>query len=663
MSRGRRRIRRGTALGGIALAIVGVTSAPASAHALLERSTPSANETLDRAPSALALMFTEPPDPGLSSIHLLDSSGRDIGLGPLNVTGRTITVPVTGSLADGTYTVAWRVVSRTDGHVTANAFAFGVGQPPSRVARGAGAPTESPFPSVLSVAAKWLLYVGLAVLLAAALIPSLVLRVRRLVAWPVVAAAGAAAVGWAGLVWAERSSIGVSASAFLTSESGRPYVWLGIAIAVAVAATLGWLASAKAPLLRVVGASAAAAMLVRAIGGHADSGSLPAIEITAQFLHLVAIGVWIGGLVWLALLVRGIDGAQRPEAVRRFSTTAGLALGVVAATGVIRAIDEIGGVWHLGRLFSTDYGWTLSAKVAASAALIALGAWNRYVNVPRTANGPAGTTALRRVVSAEVVLAAGILALTGLLTGLPPAVSVAAQQTSVANVPLVVSGSDFATTVRARVTIAPGIVGANHFSVRVADYDSGAPVPARRVSIGFTPMSHPDVSSSTLELRRAPDGEWMGSGSQISLDDRWQLLLVVQTATGSTQVHLEVSPRVPAGRTTQARSEGQPTLFTTTYAAGASLQTYVDPGTPGTNQVHATAFDANGDELPLRTISLIAIPPDGRAEVLKPIRFSPGHYAANVDVAPGTWTFEIRAASNAGATLDARFRQAFEGSG
>jgi hypothetical protein len=249
------------------------------------------------------------------------------------------------------------------------------------------------------------------------------------------------------------------------------------------------------------------------------------------------------------------------------------------------------------------------------------------------------------------------------LTGLPPAVSVAAQQPSGAQGPLVVWGSDFATTVKARVAIAPGTVGANHFSVRVVDYDTGEPVPARRVSIGFTPLSHPDVSSSTLELRRGPGGEWMGSGSQISLDDRWQLLLVAQTATGSTQVHLELSPRVPTGRMVASRSEGQPTLYTTTYAGGASIQTYVDPGTLGTNQVHATAFDADGDELPLQTISLIAIPPDGRAEVLEPIRFSPGHYAANVDLAPGAWIFEIRAASDKGATLDARFRQTFGGSG
>ena len=39
-------------------------------------------------------------------------------------------MPITDPLADGTYTVTWRVVSVDDGHVTAGAFAFGVGTPP-----------------------------------------------------------------------------------------------------------------------------------------------------------------------------------------------------------------------------------------------------------------------------------------------------------------------------------------------------------------------------------------------------------------------------------------------------------------------------------------------------------------------------------------------------
>jgi copper transport protein len=513
----------------------------------------------------------------------------------------------------------------------------------------------------LSIVAKWLFYAGLAVLLAAAVIVVLVLGLERPPRSLPVIAAGAAVLGWVGVVAAEGSTIGVSASAFLSSASGLPYVWLGVVTGAAAASAIVWLLTSRRTVLWVTALLAAAAMLVRSIGGHADAGRLPALEVAAQFAHVLAVSIWIGGLIWLLLLLRRIEPAHRPDAVQRFSTTAGLALAVVAATGIVRALDELGGPTHLGRLFDSDYGWTLVAKIAVSVALIGGGAWNRYINVPRTANGPGGERSLRRVLAAEAVLAVGIFALTGLLTGLPPATSASAQAAPSRQGPLVVTGSDFATTVRTRLEISPGTVGTNRFTADVVDYDTGRPVDADRVSLRFSALSNPALPSSTLQLHPATAGTWAGNGSGISIDDRWQLLLTVQTATGSTQVDLEVSPRVPTGHLSVARAEGQPTLYTTTFDDGTSIQAYVDPGAPGPNQLHATAFDPQGSELPLHAISLIAIPPDGKGIVLDPQRFSPGHYAANVAITPGAWRFEIRALSHTAGVLDARFSQTFEG--
>jgi copper transport protein len=404
-------------------------------------------------------------------------------------------------------------------------------------------------------------------------------------------------------------------------------------------------------------------MLARSIGGHADAGSLPALEVLAQFAHVVAVGIWIGGVVWLLLALGRIEPLRRADAVRRFSTTAGIALAVVAATGLVRALDELGGPTHVGRLFSTDYGLALAVKVALALALVATGAWNRYVNVPRVANGPGRETGLRRVLTAEAFLAAAILAVTALLTGLPPAVTASAHATRPAAGPLVVTGSDFATTVRARLQISPGTVGSNRFVARVVDYDTGRPVEAEHVTLRFSALSNPNISSSTLRLRTGEKDTWQATGSGISIDDRWRLLLTVQTSSTSTEVPLEVSPRVPTGRLTVAPAAGQPTLYTTTFSDGASIQAYVDPGSPGPNQLHATAFDRRGNELPLHAISLIAIPPDGRAIALEPQKFSAGHFVASVEIAPGAWRFEIRALSHAGGILDARFNQTFEGAG
>jgi hypothetical protein len=62
-------------------------------------------------------------------------------------------------------------------------------------------------------------------------------------------------------------------------------------------------------------------------------------------------------------------------------------------------------------------------------------------------------------------------------------------------------------------------------------------------------------------------------------------------------------------------------------------------------------------------VSLIAIPPSGSSVALQPQRFSPGHYAGNVPLTAGTWTFEIRALTDSGRTLDVRFSQPIGGTG
>ena len=62
----------------LALAGVGVLASPADAHALLEWSYPAAGASLPRAPHVDAVYFTEAPEPSLSPVSLLDSSGQTV---------------------------------------------------------------------------------------------------------------------------------------------------------------------------------------------------------------------------------------------------------------------------------------------------------------------------------------------------------------------------------------------------------------------------------------------------------------------------------------------------------------------------------------------------------------------------------------------------------
>ncbi|HYC07951.1 MAG TPA: copper resistance CopC family protein, partial [Candidatus Binatia bacterium] len=145
-----------------------------AAHALLQSSDPAAGATLQASPSAILLTFGEQPDARLSTVKVLDASGKNVATGPATaVPGQPLqlTVPV-GTLPDGVYTVAWRTISAVDGHVAAGSFAFGVGVgPPAGGGSGGSASGSAPPPIPLDASvARWILYLGLIGLLGAAFI-------------------------------------------------------------------------------------------------------------------------------------------------------------------------------------------------------------------------------------------------------------------------------------------------------------------------------------------------------------------------------------------------------------------------------------------------------------------------------------------------------------
>jgi hypothetical protein len=119
-------------------------------------------------------------------------------------------------------------------------------------------------------------------------------------------------------------------------------------------------------------------------------------------------------------------------------------------------------------------------------------------------------------------------------------------------------------------------------------------------------------------------------------------------------VPLVLTTRTPdAEQATSAGGDGQPTIVTTTFPDGSSLQTYVDPAAEGPNQVHVTAFGPDGTELPLDAVAVVAIPGDEPPQLLPIEVLSPGHVVANADLDAGDWTFDVVATPASGGTLQA----------
>jgi hypothetical protein len=248
----------------------------------------------------------------------------------------------------------------------------------------------------------------------------------------------------------------------------------------------------------------------------------------------------------------------------------------------------------------------------------------------------------------------GLFALTGVLTGLPPAGTGPAPGHTMRQ-RLVVTGSDFATTVRVRLTITPGTVGPNTFRVDALDYDSGAALPADRVSLRFEPLGDPSVGPSTLELAAAGDA-WQATGTQLSLVGPWQVTILVQRPSGAVDIPLQLRPHLDQ-TVTVARSADLPDIATITLPGGASIQSYADPGAPGSNQLHITFFDPQGAELPIAKLAVSADGPDAGALAIETRRLTPGHFAADVELSAGAWTFDISATTQAGDTLVASYAQ------
>jgi copper resistance protein C len=101
---------------------------PAWAHAQLVGSDPAKDATLSRAPASVTLSFSERLEPEFATIVVSDAARQRIAASPATVDAERSTVRLTQPLRNGTYTVAYRVVS-VDGHTVQGSYLFTVTDP------------------------------------------------------------------------------------------------------------------------------------------------------------------------------------------------------------------------------------------------------------------------------------------------------------------------------------------------------------------------------------------------------------------------------------------------------------------------------------------------------------------------------------------------------
>jgi len=250
-------------------------------------------------------------------------------------------------------------------------------------------------------------------------------RLARVAAW----ALGIAAVS--GVLWLAAQAQSMSGAplsretlAAVLGETlfGRVAA-LRLALALALAAVVVLLRRSRpggAPVLAAAALVAGALLASIAWSGHAaaEAGADRVVHLSADVLHLLAAGAWVGALWPLAVaLSRDSDAAR---AARRFSALGIACVATLVATGIANSWYTVGSV---PAMIGTPYGRLLSAKLALFAAMLALAAVNRLRLAPRLEGGDdaAARARLRRNAAIEAALGLAVIGVVGALGVAVPA--------------------------------------------------------------------------------------------------------------------------------------------------------------------------------------------------------------------------------------------------
>jgi putative copper export protein/mono/diheme cytochrome c family protein len=162
---------------------------------------------------------------------------------------------------------------------------------------------------------------------------------------------------------------------------------------------------------------AGGALTIQPMVGHAGAigGAVGTELIVSETLHLLAAGVWLGGLLPLFLAVSILPPEAAATACRNFTPVGLSAVLILAATAIVQVTELMGG---LPGLFGTTYGHVALIKVAIFLALLTLAALNRLVFTEHLVHSTAGvpqrhmrlSIALEMLLGAAVVIAASFLA-------------------------------------------------------------------------------------------------------------------------------------------------------------------------------------------------------------------------------------------------------------
>ncbi|MDA2933196.1 copper resistance protein CopC [Acidobacteria bacterium AH-259-D05] len=571
----RRFVRTGIAGLAFTLVTVGLMG-----HATLLNTVPPANARLEESPQKVELHFNEGIEPIFNAVMVLNRNGLPVhkDRATLSRNRRVMSIELREDLPQGIYTVTWRATS-SDGHQIGGNFGFSMGEEFQASAMVTGeADDQGNWPDAGMAINRWFYLIammmfvggftfGAVILLPLVKHPSLeassevsseVRRVfLRFFSWSWVVLLITAilnilfkAAAMADSTLLEAVNWGILSSVVSMSQYGR--MWGVGMVLILCSGILFWLYrriwsspqdSSKGRIVLYVGAALGAVLLFTiSNSGHAAAVTeWRAVALGTDALHLLATAMWVGGLIYLILLMRSLSTAEPEvrarllgEAVPRFSRMAQFCVLVIILTGAYTAWIHMPS-WS--SFVTTWYGLALLTKILLVLPLLAIGGINLLVIKPqlrkhlieqgeRALEGAIGILRrFRPLVQAEVVLGVLILLVVTLLTNLPPA----ATAVGPAGPNLVSNRSDFEVTLN----IEPNQIGHNQVEVQVKDKQGNTIGDLDTVFLDVR-MTDMDMPSQRIEATVGPDSSYQAE-AVLGMGGMWRFNVRVMAKGSSEQ--------------------------------------------------------------------------------------------------------------------------------
>ena len=571
----------------------------ALAHAVPVSAEPAQNGSVSTSPTQLIIQFNEPVVPNFSNITVLSQTGQPVDIGPLQIldeSGSRVGVDLP-PLSNGTYLVSWNALSGVDGHNTSGTYPFGIGVSAADMG-SATTSTSTQSPTFFTAGARWLNLTGLALLLGLFVFRLLIWNpVFHQTVLSVVedddgegsddtadaedaqenvepeeefqaeknlhqsSARGGIQVGLLGIglmLFAALLTFLDQAGKFDLLTPSNFGIWTSTRFGLmwlmrlVVTLALGWVVydlrsvyhkeygkQTGVGLVWGIGlALSIAASLTVALVSHSAAivTDEMALAILVDLLHVIGAGIWVGGLVQLALtlwLGRQMDSEARVwinwSLILNFSALAAVAVGILSISGGYLGWLHVGS-WPV--LFGTAYGLMLLGKVGLALPAFAIAGFNLLFikprldaafDAPESIEAHATQQRFGRLVMVEAIFALLVLICAGILSDLQRAKEAPLLSDSAGELVLTRAAEDLNVTF----AFTPAAVGQNQFDVYLEDA-SGEPVTdASEVALRFMFLGQ-SMGTSNVTAESAGDGHYLVDGGFLSLVGPWQVEVAIR---------------------------------------------------------------------------------------------------------------------------------------